>query len=133
MKIRKEVSAPVDSKGLSSCIGQCSNKDRKLMKFQGLVSLMLSPQTKDSITYEITKKLIEYGLTIDNILKISQEELVEIIFKVSFHNVKAKNIKKLAEKLRKEFEDDAPEILEEIIKFPRNWKKNRIIIFKRML
>ena len=101
------------------------------MKFQGLVSL--SPQTKDSITYEITKKLIEYGLTIDNILKISQEELVEIIFKVSFHNVKAKNIKKLAEKLRKEFEDDTPEILEEIIKLPRNWKKNRIIIFKRML
>ena len=116
--LRKEVSAPVDNQGLSSCIELCNNKDKKLMKFQGLVSLMLSPQTKDNITYETTKKLIEYGLTIDNILKISQEELIEIIFKVSFHNVKAKNIKKLAEKLRKEFDDDAPETLEEIIKFP---------------
>ena len=56
LKLRKEVSAPVDTQGLSSCIEECNNKDRKLMKFQGLVSLMLSPQTKDNITYETTKK-----------------------------------------------------------------------------
>ena len=130
LKLRKEVSAPVDNQGMSSCIELCNYKDKKLMKFQGLVSLMLSPQTKDNITYETTKKLIEYGLTIDNILKISQEELIEIIFKVSFHNVKAKNIKKLAEKLRKEFDDDAPETLEEIIKFPGIGRKIGLLYLK---
>ena len=130
LKVRKEVEAPVDSQGLSSCIEKCDNKDRKLMKFQGLVSLMLSPQTKDNITYDTTKKLIEYGLTIDNILKISHEELVNIIFKVSFHNVKAKNIKKLAQKLRDEYNDDAPETLDEIIKFPGIGRKNGLLYLK---
>ena len=130
LKVRKEVEAPVDSQGLSSCIEKCDNKDRKLMKFQGLVSLMLSPQTKDNITYDTTKKLIEYGLTIDNILKISHEELVNIIFKVSFHNVKAKNIKKLAQKLRDEYNDDAPETLDEIIKFPGIGRKIGLLYLK---
>jgi endonuclease-3 len=100
------------------------------MKFQGLVSLMLSPQTKDNITYETTKKLIEYGLTIDSILKISHEDLVNLIFKVSFHNVKATNIKKLAEKLRNEYNDDAPETLEEITKFPGIGRKIGLLYMK---
>ena len=91
-EMRKGKTAVVDTQGLSSCIDTCDKSDKKLLKFQGLVSLMLSPQTKDNITYETTKKLLDYGLTIDNILKISEKELVDIIFKVSFHNVKAKNI-----------------------------------------
>ena len=129
-EMRKEIPAIVDTQGLSSCIETCDKKDRKLMKFQGLVSLMLSPQTKDNITYETTKKLIDYGLNIDNILKISEKELIDIIFKVSFHNVKAKNIKKLAEKLREEYNDDAPETLEEIIKFPGIGRKIGLLYLK---
>ena len=130
LKLRKEISAPVDTQGLSSCIDKCKQDDKKLKKFQGLVSLMLSPQTKDSITYEVTEKLLEYGLTIDNILKISEKDLVNLIFKVSFHNVKAKNIKKLAEKLREEYDDDAPETLEEIVKFPGIGRKIGLLYLK---
>ena len=130
IKMREETPALVDTQGLSSCIDICNSKDKKLMKFQGLVSLMLSPQTKDNITYETTKKLIEYGLNIDNILKISEKELVDLIFKVSFHNVKAKNIKKLAEKLREEYNDDVPETLDEIIKFPGIGRKIGLLYLK---
>ena len=129
-EMRKGKTAVVDTQGLSSCIDTCDKSDKKLLKFQGLVSLMLSPQTKDNITYETTKKLLDYGLTIDNILKISEKELVDIIFKVSFHNVKAKNIKKLAEKLREEYDDDAPETLEEIIKFPGIGRKIGLLYLK---
>ena len=130
IKMREETPALVDTQGLSSCIDICNSKDKKLMKFQGLVSLMLSPQTKDNITYETTKKLIEYGLNIDNILKTSEKELVELIFKVSFHNVKAKNIKKLAEKLREEYNDDVPETLDEIVKFPGIGRKIGLLYLK---
>ena len=129
-EMRKGKTAVVDTQGLSSCIETCDKSDKKLLKFQGLVSLMLSPQTKDNITYETTKKLLDYGLTIDNILKISEKELVDIIFRVSFHNVKAKNIKKLAEKLREEYDDDAPETLEEIIKFPGIGRKIGLLYLK---
>ena len=130
IKMREETPALVDTQGLSSCIDICNSKDKKLMKFQGLVSLMLRPQTKDNITYETTKRLIEYGLNIDNILKISEKELVDLIFKVSFHNVKAKNIKKLAEKLREEYNDDAPETLDEIVKFPGIGRKIGLLYLK---
>ena len=129
-EMRKGKTAIVDTQGLSSCIASCDKTDKKLLKFQGLVSLMLSPQTKDNITYETTQKLLEYGLTIDNILKISEKDLVNIIFKVSFHNVKAKNIKKLAEKLREEYNDDAPETLEEIVKFPGIGRKIGLLYLK---
>ena len=129
-EMRKGKTAVVDTQGLSSCIDTCDKSDKKLLKFQGLVSLMLSPQTKDNITYETTKKLLDYGLNIDSILKISEKELVDIIFKVSFHNVKAKNIKKLAEKLREEYDDDAPETLEEIIKFPGIGRKIGLLYLK---
>ena len=130
IKMREETPALVDTQGLSSCIDTCDKSDKKLLKFQGLVSLMLSPQTKDNITYETTKRLIEYGLNIDNILKISEKELVDLIFKVSFHNVKAKNIKKLAEKLREEYNDDAPETLDEIVKFPGIGRKIGLLYLK---
>ena len=129
-EMRKGKTAIVDTQGLSSCVAACDKTDKKLLKFQGLVSLMLSPQTKDNITYETTQKLLEYGLTIDNILKISEKDLVNIIFKVSFHNVKAKNIKKLAEKLREEYNDDAPETLEEIVKFPGIGRKIGLLYLK---
>ena len=128
--MRKDTPAIVDTQGLSSCVEIYDKKDRKWLKFQGLVSLMLGPQTKDNITYETTKKLIEYGLNIDNTLKISEKELTNIIFKVSFHNVKAKNIKKLAEKLREEYNDDAPGSLEEIIKFPGIGRKIGLLYLK---
>ena len=111
VEMRKDTPAVVDTQGLSSCIDVCEKKDKKLMKFQGLVSLMLSPQTKDNI-------------------KISEKELTNIIFKVSFHNVKAKNIKKLAEKLREEYDDDAPETLEEIVKFPGIGRKIGLLYLK---
>ena len=108
LEMRKKKTAPVDSLGSSNCIKQ-KNIDFKIYKFQNLVSLLLSSQTKDDITYSTTQKLVEYGLTIDNMIKIPVEKLTEIIFKVSFHNNKAKSIKKLAEILRKKYNDNAPE------------------------
>ena len=132
LEMRKKKTAPVDTLGSSNCIKQ-KNIDFKTYKFQNLVSLMLSSQTKDDITYSTTQKLIEYGLTIDNMIKIPIEKLTEIIFKVSFHNNKSKSIKKLAEILREKYNDNAPESLNEIIKLPGIGKKMGILYMKECL
>ena len=132
LEMRKKKTAPVDTLGSSNCIKQ-KNIDFKIYKFQNLVSLLLSSQTKDDITYSTTQKLVEYGLTIDNMIKIPIEKLTEIIFKVSFHNNKAKSIKKLAEILRKKYNDNAPENLKEIIKLPGIGKKMGILYMKECL
>lgn len=129
-KMRKVIKAPVDNEGAESCIKKCNSKNRKLLKFQGLVSLLLSPQTKDQITFEATSLLLDYGLTIDNMIKISEKELTELIFKVSFHNNKAKTIKKLAQILRDKYNDDAPETLNEIMKLPGVGRKIGLLYLK---
>ena len=131
--MRKKKTAPVDTLGSSNCIKKDKKIDFKTYKFQNLVSLMLSSQTKDNITYLTTQKLIEYGLTIDNMIKIPIEKLKEIIFKVSFHNNKSKNIKKLAQILREKYNDNSPENLKEIIKLPGIGKKMGILYMKECL
>lgn len=88
--MRKLHEAPVDSMGLECAID--SNIDRALYKFQSLVSLMLSAQTKDPTTFAAMKRLINYGLTVDKIANITEQKLIELIYGVNFHITKAKNI-----------------------------------------
>ena len=90
--MRNKEEAPVDTMGVSC---SSTSKDPALYKFQTLVSLMLSSQTKDTVTFAIMKKLIDYGLTVENIIKTPIERITEMIYGVSFHNNKANNIKEV--------------------------------------
>jgi len=89
-KMRDEARAPVDDMGVECTIE--SNTDRPTYKFQTLVSLILSAQTNDKVTFSTMKKLLDYGLTVDSIAKISEKNLVEMIYGVNFHNNKAQRI-----------------------------------------
>jgi endonuclease-3 len=128
-KMREKQKAPVDTMG-ADCCPDPKNKDRKTYKFQFLISLLLSSQTKDPITFSAMEKLIKHGLTIDNILKTAETEIKDLIYGVSFHNNKAKYIKKLAEVLHKDYEDDAPETLDKLLKLPGIGPKMSFIYLK---
>lgn len=54
------------------------------------------------------KNLKKRGLTLDNILKMDEEELDSIISKVGFHKTKAKNIKKAAQILKDQYGGKVP-------------------------
>jgi endonuclease-3 len=58
-----------------------------VIRYQALLSLMLSSQTKDQITHAAMLKLQQHGCTIDNILETSDEKLGELIYPVSFWKV----------------------------------------------
>lgn len=58
------------------------------MRYQALLALMLSSQTKDNVTHTAMSKLREYGCNVENILKISNEKLGELIYPVSFWKVR---------------------------------------------
>lgn len=115
-KMRDEDDAPVDTMGVDCCPD--SKADRPTYKFQSLVSLILSSQTKDPITFAAMERLIKHGLTIDNIISTSEEKLRELIYGVSFYNNKSKFIKKLADILKEKYDSDAPEDLENIMTLP---------------
>ena len=52
--------------------------------YQVLISLMLSNQTKDQVTFAAMEKLKAYGLTIENILTTSTRKTGELIYPVGF-------------------------------------------------
>ena len=61
----------------------------KVKRFQVLVSLMLSSQTKDEVTAKAMSQLQEHGLNIESIIKMSDDKLAGLIFPVGFYRVKA--------------------------------------------
>ncbi len=89
--MRKSYDAPVDTMGIECCPDK--EETRETYKFQTLVSLILSSQTKDPTTFAAMTKLIKHGLTIDKILVTEDDKIKELIHGVNFHNNKTKYIK----------------------------------------
>ena len=60
---------------------------QQVIRYQVLISLMLSSQTKDQVTFAAVEKLKAHGLTIENILKTSNTKIGELIYPVGFWKV----------------------------------------------
>ncbi|GJQ73742.1 putative bifunctional DNA N-glycosylase with associated apurinic apyrimidinic (AP) lyase function [Trypoxylus dichotomus] len=115
-EMRKDSDAPVDSMGCHRCVDK--NASAKDMRYQALLALMLSSQTKDNTTHAAMLKLHKYGCTIEDILKISDEKLGQLIYPVSFWKRKVQYIKKTTEILKSKFNNDIPYNVEDLCKLP---------------
>lgn len=113
-ELRSDRSAPVDSNG-SEALPQRDLGD-KVFRFQVLIALMLSSQTKDGVVGDAMRALQLHGLTVDNISETSADTLNRIIHKVGFHNNKTKYIKQVVEVLKEEYDGDIPPSAEEMMK-----------------
>ncbi|KAJ5280524.1 Endonuclease III conserved site-2 [Penicillium angulare] len=136
--------APVDTMGCAELYWRASSaKDRR---FQTLIALMLSSQTKDTVTAVAMQRLhTELGqgaeatmdtvkiksedddkdsatkdstLNLENILAVSPTKLNELIRTVGFHNNKTKYIKAAALILRDQHDGDIPPTPEELMSLP---------------
>ena len=115
-EMRKEFKAPADTLGPQ--LQPEPNVDEETRKFQILVSLILSTQTKDAKTASAMTKLKAHGFTLENISQTSEEKLYELIQEISFNKTKAKHIKKLCSLLNEDYNGRLPAELDEITKFP---------------
>lgn len=59
----------------------------QVRRFQVLVSLMLSSQTKDQVTSAAMQKLRAHGCTVENVLATEDETLGKLIYPVGFWRV----------------------------------------------
>lgn len=127
--MRKLIVTPVDSMGCErmpdTITPQLSQNDAKLYRFQLLISLMLSAQTKDETNYSAMVRLTTHfkeqgfpSLCLDACLAASEAEIDECIKQVGFHRRKATFIKKTCELIRANFNGDIPKTIEEIVTFP---------------
>jgi endonuclease III len=115
-ELRSDRSAPVDTNG-SEALPQ-RHLGEKVFRFQVLIALMLSSQTKDAVVGDTIRSLQKHGLTVENILATSAETLNNLIIKVGFHNNKTKYIQQVVRILSEEYNGDIPCTVQDIIKLP---------------
>lgn len=96
--------------------------------FQHLIFAVLGSRTKDEITVKAAKKLLSKAKTPEILAKMSVREIEKLIEGVGFYRVKAKNLKKLAEKLVKEYNSKIPLEFDELIKLPGVGRKTANIV-----
>ena len=108
--------APVDTVGCEKCV----NDDAlpAVRRFQVLVSLMLSSQTRDEVTHAACQRLRNAGLSPQMILDTDADELGELIKPVGFWRKKVVYLKKVSEILIKEYKSDIPNTVEQLCSLP---------------
>ncbi|KAI0885560.1 DNA glycosylase [Annulohypoxylon maeteangense] len=118
--------AAVDTMGCERlALTSASPRDQR---FQTLIALMLSSQTKDTTNAIAMKRLqtelpphtpgAPIGLNLENILAVDPEHLNQLIWAVGFHNNKTKYIKAAAPILRDKWASDIPDTIEGLVALP---------------
>lgn len=115
-QMRSGRDAPVDQMGAEKCFDQ--NAAPEVMRYQVLLSLMLSSQTKDQVTSAAMAKLREHGLSVQKILETDEETLGKLIYPVGFWKSKVKYIKQTTEILHEKYGGDIPDNVAELVKLP---------------
>uniref|UniRef100_H3D989 Endonuclease III-like protein 1 n=1 Tax=Tetraodon nigroviridis TaxID=99883 RepID=H3D989_TETNG len=114
--MRSSRDAPVDNMGADKCYD--SDAPGQVKRFQVLVSLMLSSQTKDQVTSAAMRKLRAHGCTVENILATNEETLGRLIYPVGFWRNKARYLKLTSAMLQTEFGGDIPDSVEGLVRLP---------------
>lgn len=129
VRMRALIETPVDSMGCGRMPTSLTNNsdvlDRRTYRFQLLVALMLSSQTKDEVNFSAIGTLHEHyrskgfkGLCLDAMLELTEEEIDKCIAKVGFHRRKALYLKKTCDLLRDNFDSDIPKTIEDVVSLP---------------
>lgn len=110
-RVRQLNPAPIDSMG---CAQAHSKLDKTVdQRFQVLLSLMLSSQTKDPITWAAVQRLKEAGLgNVQSLMAAREKDIEDLIHPVGFFRRKAVYIKEAAKKIAAEFNGDIPDSVE---------------------
>lgn len=113
----------------------------KVYRFQLLVGLLLSSQTKDQVTSAAVESLRqglnpdeitgERGLTIGTVEATSEEKIDTLICKVGFHKRKAGYLKSIARILRNDYDGDIPDTIEGMISLPGIGPKMAHLLIQR--
>ncbi|KAJ8728358.1 hypothetical protein PYW08_016743 [Mythimna loreyi] len=112
--MRSNNDAPVDTMGCH--MSGDLKAAPEVYRYQCLISLMLSSQTKDQVTFAAMERLRARGLTIDNVLNMSDDELGKLIYPVGFWKTKVKYIKKTTQTLKDQYNGDIPDSVDKLCK-----------------
>jgi len=93
-----------------------------------LIGTILSARTKDETTRDASQRLFSQVHTINDLDRLTEKHLQQIIFPVGFYRTKARHLKELPSMLRKRFDGRVPESLEDLMKLPGVGRKTANLV-----
>ncbi|KAL0490361.1 NTHL1, partial [Acrasis kona] len=128
--------APVDSDGCNYLAEQTKDstlteeerhEKEKTFRYQTLLSLLISSQTKDTTTGVAMKKLQEHGCTVDHIMNTPIEDIAKLIKPVTYYTKKAQYIHDTTKILQQQYKGDIPKTVEGLVKLPGIGQKMAVL------
>lgn len=107
IEVTKKMSMPVVTE-----IKILTNRDA----YKILISTMLSLRTKDPTTRDASMRLFERAGNAKDMLKLTEEEIISLIYPVGFYKVKAKNILEASKMIIDDFNGNVPDEIDELLK-----------------
>lgn len=83
--------------------------------FQILISTILSLRTKDEVTAKAAERLFTLAETPQEMLKLSEEDIIAAIYPVGFYRNKAKTILYICGELIDRFDSKVPDTIEQLL------------------
>ena len=83
--------------------------------FTILASTILSLRTKDEVTAKATERLFALAVTPEDMVKLSEEEIIKAIYPVGFYRNKAKTILHICRELIDRFDSRVPDTIEQLL------------------
>jgi len=96
--------------------------------FKVLVGTILSARTKDETTAAAVRKLFKKVNTPQDLAKLSEKEIEELIFPVGFYRNKSRHLKQLPAVLEKEFNGQIPDTIDDLCKLPGVGRKTANLV-----
>jgi len=119
---------------LSSLYPEYSNRKPKAKiyskAYTSLIGVMLSAQSQDKRTAVACRQLFALANTPEEMLKLSQEEIIEAIKPAGLFNAKSKNILATSKMLLKKFDGRVPSTQKELMSLPGVGRKSSDIVMR---
>ncbi len=100
--------------------------------FELLIATIMAAQSTDRQVNIVTKKLFDLYPGPEDIIKLTEEELGEIIKSSGFYRNKSKNILKTCEMLLNEYDGKVPENREDLVKLPGVGRKTANVVISNV-
>jgi len=119
---------------LSSLYPEYSNRKPKAKiyskSYTSLIGVMLSAQSQDKRTAVACRQLFALANTPEEMLKLSQEEIIEAIKPAGLFNAKSKNILATSKILLEKFDGRVPSTQKELMTLPGVGRKSSDIVMR---
>jgi endonuclease-3 len=96
--------------------------------FETLISTILSLRTKDAVTAQASRRLLQRAPTPQAILALTHLQIEELIYPVGFYRTKARNLRKTCRVLIEEHGGRVPRDMDALLKLPGVGRKTANLV-----